>query len=75
VKAKPLIDLDSLSTAQLLFAIAAPALLLSIIAGWQDHRQHRRRDLDRISPVPWRPISIFAAFVAVACFATAIHAG
>lgn len=67
-------DFADWTTFDVLLAIAGPAALISVIAAWQDHRQRRRRNLDRISAVPWSLISVLTAIVAVACFATALHA-
>ena len=67
-------DISDWTTLDWLLAIAAPAAALSAFAAWQDHRQRRRRDLDRISPVHWNLVSVLSLILAVACAATALHA-
>jgi hypothetical protein len=54
--------------------IAVLCALLSAFAALRDYRQRHRRDLDRISPVPWGFLSVLSLFVAIASFATALHA-
>ena len=52
-----------------LWAAAAAAASLALLAGWADSRRARRRDVDRPGWVPWQPVlilALMAAFVSAA---------
>ncbi len=48
-----------------LWAVAAAAAALAILAGWADSRRARRRDVDRPGWMPWQPLLILAMMAAV----------
>ena len=60
-------------TAQGLWAAAAAALALAVLAGVADRRRERRRNLDESGWVPWRGIQVAALFAAVALAVLAAH--
>jgi len=55
-----------------LWAAAAAAAALALLAGWADVRRARRRDVDRPGWVPWQPILILAMMAAVVSAALAL---
>jgi hypothetical protein len=59
------------SSAQL-WAVAAAAVALALVAGWADVRRTRRRDVDRPGWVPWQPILILAMMAAAVSAALAL---
>ncbi|GEN98823.1 hypothetical protein NSE01_06560 [Novosphingobium sediminis] len=64
-------DLDSLSTFSEFASVGAFALICGVLAGLRERRERRRRDLDRISAVPWQFISALCSMLAIICLATA----
>jgi hypothetical protein len=66
-------DFADWTTLDVLLGIAVPAALLSAFAAFQERRQRRRHNLDRISPINWSLLSILSLILAVACGATALH--
>jgi hypothetical protein len=50
---------------------AAAALALALAAGLADWSRNRRKNLDRVSWVPWQLISVLAFFAAVGLAAVA----
>ncbi|HEU0098924.1 MAG TPA: hypothetical protein VFQ67_09140 [Allosphingosinicella sp.] len=63
-----------METSTLLWALAAAAAALAILAGWADARRARRRDVDRPGWVPWQPIIVLAMMAAVVAGALALMA-
>ena len=57
-----------------LWAAAAAAAALALLAGWADARRTRRRDVDRPGFMPWQPILILALMAAVVSSALALMA-
>ena len=47
------------------------ALTAALLAALRDRSQRRRRDLDRISLIPWGLLSVLFTMLAVMLFATA----
>jgi hypothetical protein len=66
--------LASLSDHRLLLVglISAAIALVGIV---RDRMHTRRRDLDRVSLLPWGRISILALIVAIACIAIGVRTG
>lgn len=64
-------DIDSLSTMTEFASIGAVALVCGLFAGLRERGERRRRDLDRISAVPWQFISALCSMLAIICLATA----
>lgn len=64
-------DLDSLSTMTGFASVGAMALAVGLFAGLRERGERRRRDLDRISAVPWRSISALFSMLAIICLSTA----
>jgi hypothetical protein len=52
--------------------LAAAIALVGIV---RDRMQTRRRDLDRVSLIPWGRVSILALIVAIACIAIGVRKG
>jgi hypothetical protein len=52
--------------------LAAAIALFGIV---RDRMQTRRRDLDRVSLIPWGRVSILALIVAIACIAIGVRKG
>lgn len=49
----------------LLAALAAPALMLAVLAGWRDTRRRRRSDPDAVGWIDWTMLQ-WLSFVALA---------
>ena len=64
-------DFDSISPALPFAAAGAAAMAVALFAGVHERRERRRRDLDRISAVPWALISVLASMLAIILLATA----
>ena len=64
-------DFDSLSYTAEFAATGAAALVIGLLAGLRERHERRRRDLDRISPVPWGMISALFSLLAIILIATA----
>ncbi len=64
-------DFDSLSLMTEFAGVGAVALACGLLAGLRERGERRRRDLDRISAVPWRSISALCSMLAIICLATA----
>ena len=67
-----MIDLDSFTPAQLLWAAAALFAALAALAAWRDHARAKRRDIDRPGWVPWQLVLVLAMLLAVVCGALAV---
>lgn len=64
-------DFDSLSTLSEFVATGIAALVCAIGSGLCERRERRRRDLDRISTMPWGLISVLSTILAIITLATA----
>ena len=64
-------DFDSITPAMQFAAAGAAAMVVALFAGVHERRERRRRDLDRISAVPWALISVLASMLAIILLATA----
>ncbi|OYU35816.1 hypothetical protein [Novosphingobium sp. PASSN1] len=64
-------DLDSLSYFAAFAGSGGFAALIALLAALRDRSQRRRRDLDRISVVPWGLISALFSMLAIMLIATA----
>lgn len=56
-----------------LWAVAAAALAVAVLAGLLDWLRMRRRNLEDPGWVPWRGIQIAGFFAALACAMLAMH--
>lgn len=68
-------DPDSWEPTRTLFALGLGAALLAIVTLVAERRQARRTDLDRVSLIPWRPVSLMAMVVAIVAFSVALRSG
>jgi multisubunit Na+/H+ antiporter MnhB subunit len=64
-------DFDTLSYTAEFAATGLVALVIGVLAGLRDRRERRRRDLDRISTVPWGLLSALFSLFAIILLATA----
>ncbi len=64
-------DLDSLSYMSEFAGIGAAMLAFGIFAGLRERGERRRRDLDRISTVPWGLLSVLSSILAIIALSTA----
>lgn len=64
-------DFDSLSYMTGFASVGAVALMCGLVAGQRERGERRRRDLDRISAIPWQLISAICSMLAIICLATA----
>ncbi len=64
-------DLDSLTAFDQFFGAGVIVLALAVVATLADRMHSRRRDLDRISPVPWGFFSVILSMLAVILLSTA----
>ena len=64
-------DFDSLSYTTEFAASGGIALVVGLLAGLRERRERRRRDLDRISTVPWGLLSALFSLLAIILIATA----
>ena len=62
------IDIDPI---HLFLTAGVIALGLSLLSGWFDRQQNRRRDLDRVSLVNWRFLSTLSLLVAIVALSVA----
>lgn len=53
------------------WTVAAGAAALAVAAGLADSARNRRKNLDRVSLMPWQLISVLAFFAAVGLAAAA----
>lgn len=67
-------NFDDLSTFEMLLAAGSLAALLSMLAALADHRQRRRRNLDRIGMIAWGQVSVILLFIAIIALAVAMRA-
>lgn len=56
-----------------LWTLSATSLVTAVFAGFAEHRRAKRRDLDKPGWMPWAPIQILAAIIAVVAAALALH--
>lgn len=64
-------DFDTLSYTTEFAATGVLALVIGLLAGLRERRERRRRDLDRISTVPWGLLSVLFSLLAIILIATA----
>ena len=67
-------DPESTSYVTLFGAVGALAIAVAFLAGVRERRERHRRDLDRISTVPWRLVSVLFSMLAIILTATAVRA-
>ena len=65
-------DFDSLSYTADFASAGVIALAFGLLAGLRERRERRRRDLDRISTVPWGLLSALFSLLAIILIATAV---
>ncbi len=65
-------DFDSLSYTAQFAGAGVIALSVGLLAGLRERRERRRRNLDRISAVPWGFISALFSMLAIILLATAV---
>jgi uncharacterized membrane protein len=54
-----------MTTQDMLWTVAAAALVLAAVAAFLEHRRQKRRNLDQVGWVPWNFIQVIAAMVAI----------
>jgi len=59
----------------MLYAGAAAAVAVAVLAAVMERRQFARQDRDRMSPVSWPFVMLFALMAATVMAALAIHGG
>jgi len=64
-------DFDDLSTFARFLSAGLVVLVLAVATTLADQLQRRRRNLDRISPVPWGFLSVIFSMLAVILLSTA----
>ena len=64
-------EVDSVSYFAAFAASGALAIAAALIATLRDRSQHRRRNLDRVSLIPWGLLSVLFLMLAIMLFATA----
>jgi hypothetical protein len=67
-------DLEAPSYVTLFGAVGTLAFAVAFLAGVRERRERSRPDLDRISAVPWRLISVLFSMLAIMFVATAVRA-
>jgi hypothetical protein len=67
-------DFDDVSPFAAFLGAGLVVLALAIAATLADRMHSRRRDLDRISPVPWGFLSVILSMLAVILLSTAAKA-
>ncbi|WP_295527911.1 hypothetical protein [Novosphingobium sp. Chol11] len=67
-------DFDDLSTFARFLSAGSAVMVLAVAAAIADRMQSRRRDLDRISTVPWGFLSVIFSMMAVILLSTAAKA-
>lgn len=67
-------DFETLSYPGLFAASGATMLAGALLAGLSERRERRRRDLDRISTMPWGLVSVLLSMLAIILLATAARA-
>jgi len=50
-----------------LWAAAAVALVIALLAGWRDRVRKRRANLDRVDPFDWPTVQVLALIVFAIC--------
>lgn len=63
-----------IDTQALLGGVAGAALIVAILAGWRDHRRHRRADPDAVGWVDWTLVQVIALIVVAIAGLIAIKA-
>jgi hypothetical protein len=64
-------DFDSFSYPMAFGTTGLVALVIGLLAGFGERRERRRRNLDRISTVPWGLLSVLFLLLAIILIATA----
>ncbi len=64
-------DFDSLSYTMAFGATGIVALVIGLLAGLHERRERSRRNLDRVSTVPWGLLSVLFSLLAIILIATA----
>ena len=67
-------DFEGLSYPGRFAVIGAMVLIAAILAGLGERRERRRRDLDRISTMPWGLISVLLSLLGIILLSTAARA-